>query len=123
MEDLDKFKRARQKQDFVKDINSDIESKEIKTITTRNKCAIYLEENKLPARKRSRTKQGRNITIPLFHEELCIIEETVSKLSESADTSMNNFIRDSILKECKKIIGKSNFDTMISNKLNVLKSK
>lgn len=123
MADLDKFKRARQKQEFVQDTNSDIESKEIKTVVTRNKSAIQLEENTLSARQRSRTKQGRNVTIPLFHEELSIIEEAVSKLSESSDTSINNFIRESILKECKKILKKDTYESMILDRLNVVKNK
>lgn len=123
MVDLDRFKRARQKQEFIQNTNSDIETKEVRTVVTRNKSSIQLEENTLSPRQRSRTKQGRNITIPLFHEELSIIEEAVSKLSENGDTSINNFIRESILKECKRIIKKDAYESIISNKFNVIKNK
>lgn len=123
MADLDKFKRARQKQDFVQDTNSDVEQKNIKTVVTRNKSSVQLEENTLSARQRSRTKHGRNITVPLFHEELTAVDEAVAQIAMDKDISINNFIRDAILKEAKRILGKNKYETISYNKLNVVKNK
>lgn len=123
MADLDKFKRARQKQDFVQDTNSDVEQKNIKTVVTRNKSSVQLEENTLSARQRSRTKHGRNITVPLFHEELTAVDEAVAQIAMDKDISINNFIRDAILKEAKRILGKDQYETITCNKLNVVKNK
>ena len=123
MADLDKFKRARQKQDFVQDTNSDVEQKNIKTVVTRNKSSVQLEENTLSARQRSRTKHGRNITVPLFHEELTAVDEAVAQIAMYKDISINNFIRDAILKEAKRILGKNKYETIFYNKLNVVKNK
>ena len=123
MADLDKFKRARQKQNFVQDTNSDVEQKNIKTVVTRNKSSVQLEENTLSARQRSRTKHGRNITVPLFHEELTAVDEAVAQIAMDKDISINNFIRDAILKEAKRILGKNKYETIFYNKLNVVKNK
>lgn len=123
MVDVDKFKRARQKQDFVQDTNSDVEQKNIKTVVTRNKSSVQLEENTLSARQRSRTKHGRNITVPLFHEELSAIDEAVAKLSDRQDTSLNNFIREAVLKEAKRVLGKEQYESLVCKKMNVVKNK
>lgn len=123
MVDVDKFKRARQKQDFVQDTNSDVEQKNIKTVVTRNKSSVQLEENTLSARQRSRTKHGRNITVPLFHEELSVVDEAVAMLSDKQDTSLNNFIREAVLKEAKRVLGKEQYESLVCKKLNVVKNK
>lgn len=123
MVDVDKFKRARQKHDFVQDTNSDVKQKNIKTVVTRNKSSVQLEENTLSARQRSRTKHGRNITVPLFHEELSVIDEAVAILSNKQDTSLNNFIREAVLKEAKRVLGKEHYESLVCKKLNVVKNK
>lgn len=125
MADLDRFKRAREKTAFIEDANSDVKVAEPKTkkITTRNKSEVELESNTLSNRERSRTKQGRNITVPLFPEELKAIEAAVSKLSELGDTSINAFIRETILAKCEKVIGKEYYKSIISDKFNVVKNK
>ncbi|MFX8988351.1 hypothetical protein ABTN23_19920, partial [Acinetobacter baumannii] len=63
------------------------------TVTSRNKSQITLEQNTLSQRERSRVKNGRNLTIPLFAEELLIIETAVESLSQKEDVSINSFIR------------------------------
>ncbi|WP_407266496.1 hypothetical protein [Acinetobacter baumannii] len=79
-----KFKAARENKDFVQDVNSDAADpmpKQI-TVTSRNKSQITLEQNTLSQRERSRVKNGSNLTIPLFAEELLIIETAVESLSQ-----------------------------------------
>lgn len=120
-----KFKAARENKDFVQDVNSDATeptSKQI-TVTSRNKSQIILEPNTLSQRERSRVKNGRNLTIPLFAEELLIIEAAVESLAQKEDISINSFIRNIVLDKCKKVIGKDAFDTLNENKLNVVKAK
>ncbi|SSR03436.1 hypothetical protein [Acinetobacter baumannii] len=93
------------------------------TVTSRNKSKITLEPNNLSQRERSRVKNGRNLTIPLFAEELLIIEAAVEKLAQKEDVSINSFIRNIVLDKCKKVIGKDAFDKLNENKLNVVKAK
>ena len=120
-----KFKAARENKDFVQDVNSDAADPTPKqiTVTSRNKSKITLEPNNLSQRERSRVKNGRNLTIPLFAEELLIIEATVEKLAQKEDVSINSFIRNIVLDKCKKVIGKDAFDKLNENELNVVKAK
>ena len=120
-----KFKAARENKDFVQDVNSDAADPTPKqiTLTSRNKSKITLEANTLSQRERSRVKNGRNLTIPLFAEELLIIETAVESLSQKEDVSINSFIRSIVLDKCKKVIGKDAFDKLNENKLNVVKAK
>ena len=120
-----KFKAARENKDFVQDVNSDATeptSKQI-TVTSRNKSQIILEPNTLSQRERSRVKNGRNLTIPLFAEELLMIEAAVESLAQKEDISINSFIRNIVLDKCKKVIGKDAFDKLNENKPNVVKAK
>ncbi|WPC33539.1 hypothetical protein [Acinetobacter towneri] len=120
-----KFKAARQNKEFVQDVNSDAADSAPKqiTITSRNKSQVTLEPNTLSQRERSRVKNGRNLTIPLFAEELLIIEAAVESLSQKEDISINAFIRNLVLDKCKKVIGKEAFDELNDRKLNVIKAK
>ena len=120
-----KFKAARQNKEFVQDVNSDAADSAPKqiTITSRNKSQVTLEPNTLSQRERSRVKNGRNLTIPLFAEELLIIEAAVESLSKKEDISINAFIRNLVLDKCKKVIGKEAFDELNDRKLNVIKAK
>ena len=120
-----KFKAARQNKEFVQDVNSDAADSAPKqiTITSRNKSQVTLEPNTLSQRERSRVKNGRNLTIPLFDEELLIIEAAVESLSQKEDISINAFIRNLVLDKCKKVIGKEAFDELNDRKLNVIKAK
>ena len=120
-----KFKAARQNKEFVQDVNSDAADSAPKqiTITSRNKSQVTLEPNTLSQRERSRVKNGRNLTIPLFAEELLIIEAAVESISQKEDISINAFIRNLVLDKCKKVIGKEAFDELNDRKLNVIKAK
>lgn len=120
-----KFKAARQNKEFVQDVNSDAADPVPKKIivTSRNKSQITLQPNTLSQRERSRVKNGRNLTIPLFAEELLIIEAAVESLSQKEDISINAFIRNLVLDKCKKVIGKEAFDELNDRKLNVIKAK
>lgn len=120
-----KFKRARENVTFVQDVNSDAKGIPLKkTLTTRNKSEVEIEPNTDSNRERSRTKQGRNITTPLFVEELKIIEAAVSKISEkNTDITISNFIRDTILAKCEKTLGKDIFKQLQDDKWNVVKKK
>lgn len=121
-----RFSKARQNKEFTHvDVNSDANKSDNNNssnkIVTRNKSVVLLEPNTLSASSRSRTKNGRNLTIPLFVEELNVIEKAVSILGQDSDTSMNSFIRQTILNQCKKIIDKDEYQKIISNQLNVIK--
>ena len=122
-----RFAKARQNKEFTHiDVNSDAKNLTGATppnkIVTRNKSVVLLEPNTLPVSTRSRTKNGRNLTIPLFVEELNIIEKAVTILGQQSDTSINSFIRQTILDQCKKIIGKEEYQKMLSQQLNVIKT-
>ena len=122
-----RFAKARQNKEFTHiDVNSDAKDSTDSTpshkIVTRNKSVVLLEPNTLPVSTRSRTKNGRNLTIPLFVEELNIIEKAVTILGQQSDTSINSFIRQTILDQCKKIIGKEEYQKMLSQQLNVIKT-
>ena len=122
-----RFAKARQNKEFTHiDVNSDTKDSTgtppSNQIVTRNKSVVLLEPNTLPVSTRSRTKNGRNLTIPLFVEELNIIEKAVTILGQQSDTSINNLIRQTILEQCKKIIGKEEYQKMLSQQLNVIKT-
>lgn len=123
-----RFKAARQNTEFThNDVNSDvkenIEQPSKINIVTRNQSVITIEKNTLPVAKRVRTKHGRNLTTPLFVEELTAIEEAVKKLGQEQDISMATFIRQTILDQCKKVLGKEDFNQIMANQLNSIKPK
>ena len=123
-----RFKAARQNTEFThNDVNSDvkenIEQTSKKNIITRNQSVVIIEKNTLPIAKRIRTKHGRNLTTPLFVEELIAIEEAVKKIGQEQDISMASFIRQIILDQCKKVLGKEAFNQIMTNQLNSIKPK
>ena len=123
-----RIKAARQNTEFThNDVNSDvkenIEQPSKINIVTRNQSVITIEKNTLPVAKRVRTKHGRNLTTPLFVEELTAIEEAVKKLGQEQDISMATFIRQTILDQCKKVLGKEGFNEIMANQLNSVKPK
>lgn len=108
------------------DVDSDAKKPEVEVkaeIVTRNKMVINIEKNTLPQAKRVRTKVGRNITIPLYVEELNVIEQAVKKLGESQNISINVFLRESILQQCKKVLSAKEYQELLDNQFNVVKSK
>jgi len=115
-----RFKAARQNTEFThNDVNSDVKE----NIEQPSKINITIEKNTLPVAKRVRTKHGRNLTTPLFVEELTAIEEAVKKLGQEQDISMATFIRQTILDQCKKVLGKEGFNEIMANQLNSVKPK
>lgn len=120
-----KFKKARQNASFVEDVNSDIEQDTIvaNTLVTRNQKSVTIEPNTLSQKERSRTKHGRSLSVPLFVEELSLIEQTVEHLNKNSDISLSNFIRQTLLEKCQKVLGKDEFNKISDLKYNVVKSK
>lgn len=120
-----KFKKARQNASFVEDVNSDIEQDTIatNTLVTRNQKSVTIEPNTLSQKERSRTKHGRSLSVPLFVEELSLIEQTVEHLNKNSDISLSNFIRQTLLEKCQKVLGKDEFNKISDLKYNVVKNK
>jgi len=119
-----RFKRAREQVEFVQDINSDTqEAQLIEKVITRNKNEVVIEPNDLTPKQRSRTKHGRNISVPLYVEELEIIEAAVEKVSSQQEISVSNFIRQSLLSRCLEILGQTEYERLNSLKRNVVKGK
>ena len=125
-----RIKKAMENTEITQDdVNSDAkvsdgkEKKDKEQIVTRNKSIINIEKNTLPIAKRVRTKHGRNLTIPLFVEELNVIDEAVKKLGQDQNISISVFIRESILQQCKKVLGAKEYQEILNNQLNVTKPK
>lgn len=118
-----RFKRAKTNNDFVQNVNSDVKGTDQVKITTRNKTEIILEPNDLELKQRTRQKLGRNLTIPLFVEELNVIEEAIQLAVDGQDLSINSFVRSTLLTQCKQILGEDEYNKIMSKKLNVIKNK
>ena len=118
-----RFKKAREQVDFVQDVNSDTQdnTKIVEKVITRNKNEVVIEPNSLTTKQRSRTKHGRNISVPLYVEELEIIEATVGKLSEQHEISVSNFIRQTLLNRCQDVLGQDEYEKLNAVKRNVVK--
>ena len=117
-----RFKRAREQGEFVHDINSDTQEPQVlEKVITRNKNEVVIEPNDLTPKQRSRTKHGRNISVPLYVEELEIIEAAVEKISLQQEISVSNFIRQSLLSRCQEILGQSEYERLNAIKRNVVK--
>lgn len=118
-----RFKKAREQVDFVQDVNSDTQDtiKAVEKVITRNKNEVVIEPNRLTPKQRSRTRHGRNISVPLYVEELEIIEATVGKLSEQHEVSVSNFIRQTLLNRCQEILGQNEYEKLNAVKRNVVK--
>ena len=117
-----RFKRAREQVEFVHDINSDTQEPQVlEKVITRNKNEVVIEPNDLTPKQRSRTKHGRNISVPFYVEELEIIEAAVEKISLQQEISVSNFIRQSLLSRCQEILGQSEYERLNAIKRNVVK--
>ena len=118
-----RFKKAREQVDFVQDVNSDTQDtiKAVEKVITRNKNEVVIEPHSLTPKQRSRTRHGRNISVPLYVEELEIIEATVGKLSEQHEVSVSNFIRQTLLNRCQEILGQNEYEKLNAVKRNVVK--
>ena len=118
-----RFKRAREQVDFLQDVKKKKQKtkKTDKKNITRNKNEVVIEPNSLTPKQRSRTRHGRNISVPLYVEELEIIEATVGKLSEQHEVSVSNFIRQTLLNRCQEILGQNEYEKLNAVKRNVVK--
>ena len=117
-----RFKRAREQVDFVHDINSDTPKTDVvEKVITRNKNEVVIEPNNLTTKQRSRTKHGRNISVPLYVEELEIIEASVEKISVQQEISVSNFIRQTLLNRCQEILGQNEYEKLNAVKRHVVK--
>ena len=118
-----RFKKAREQVDFVQDVNSDTQDtiKAVEKVITRNKNEVVIEPNNLTTKQRSRTKHGRNISVPLYVEELEIIEASVEKISVQQEISVSNFIRQTLLNRCQEILGQNEYEKLNAVKRNVVK--
>lgn len=117
-----RFNRVKKNANFVQDVNSDTKAVVTETIKTRNQKAVAIEPNNLPVRERSRVKHGRTLTIPFFVEEIELIERAVEKLGDT-DNSTTNFMRQTLLEKCLKILGKDEYNAINDVKRNVIKTK
>ncbi len=82
---------------------------------------MVIEPNNLTSKQRSRTKHGRNISVPLYVEELEIIESAVEKVSLQQEISVSNFIRQTLLNRCQDILGQAEYERLNTLKRNVVK--
>ena len=114
---MNKFDRIKANANFIQDVNSDV--KKTQTITTKGQKQLTLEPNTLRNKERSRSKHGRNLITHLFVEELEAIELTVEKLG---GPSGSNCVRQLILDKCKNVLNDEEYDRIISNKRNVMKT-
>ncbi|HFG6845685.1 hypothetical protein OHW01_18110 [Acinetobacter baumannii] len=78
--------------------------------------SIQLEENTLPNSKRQRKQHGTNLTIPLYFEELKVIQEAMEQEGES--DSINDFIRTQVLAKAESILGEEAFNEIVNFKRN-----
>jgi hypothetical protein len=52
-----------------------------------------------------------------------VIDEAVKKLGQDQNISISVFIRESILQQCKKVLGAKEYQEILNNQLNVTKPK
>ena len=116
-----RFNRVKKNTDFVQDVNSDTKAVVSETITTKNnRATLTIAPNTLSVKERSRVKHGRTLTIPLYVEEIELIERAAEKLSQ-VDTSTTNFMRQALLDKCLAVLGESEYNSINDVKRNVIK--
>ncbi|HAV4576036.1 hypothetical protein E5H25_18090 [Acinetobacter baumannii] len=84
--------------------------------TARNNIQIELLKNDLTARKRNRKKHGTNLTVPLYIEELLVIQAAFD-VDQSVD-SVNDLIRQTILAKAEEILGERKYKKVIAEEWN-----
>ena len=72
---------------------------------------LYFLENPKSERVTEKMKENENL------------KEAVKKLGQEQDISMATFIRQTILDQCKKVLGKEDFNQIMTNQLNSIKPK
>lgn len=80
---------------------------------------ILLTPHTGEVKKRTRKDHGRLASIPLYYEEEKVLKEAAGFVGES----LNDFIRDVVLKEAKRVLGAERFNATMNTPLNQTKVK
>lgn len=80
---------------------------------------IILTPHTGEVKKRTRKDHGRLASVPLYYEEEKVLKEAAGFVGES----LNDFIRDVVLKEARRVLGAEKFNTTMNNPLNQTKVK
>jgi len=70
-------------------------------------------------KKRTRKDHGRLASIPLYYEEEKVLKEAAGFVGES----LNDFIRDAVLKEAKRVLGAEKYTSTMHKPFNQTKVK
>lgn len=80
---------------------------------------ILLTPHTGEVKKRTRKDHGRLASVPLYYEEEKVLKEAAGFVGES----LNDFIRDVVLKEARRVLGAEKFNATMDNPLNQTKVK
>ncbi len=80
---------------------------------------ILLTPHTGEVKKRTRKDHGRLASVPLYYEEEKVLKEAAGFVGES----LNDFIRDVVLKEAKRVLGAEKFNSTMNTPLNQTKVK
>lgn len=80
---------------------------------------ILLTPHTGEVKKRTRKDHGRLASVPLYYEEEKVLKEAAGFVGES----LNDFIRDVVLKEARRVLGAEKFNATMNNPLNQTKVK
>ena len=80
---------------------------------------IILTPHTGEVKKRTRKDHGRLASVPLYYEEEKVLKEAAGFVGES----LNDFIRDVVLKEAKRVLGAEKFNSTMNTPLNQTKVK
>jgi len=78
---------------------------------------IILTPHTGEVKKRTRKDHGRLASVPLYYEEEKVLKEAAGFVGES----LNDFIRDIVLKEARRVLGAEKFNATMNNPLNQTK--
>lgn len=78
---------------------------------------IILTPHTGDVKKRTRKDHGRLASVPLYYEEEKVLKEAAGFVGES----LNDFIRDVVLKEARRVLGAEKFNATMNNPLNQTK--
>lgn len=80
---------------------------------------IILTPHTQDVKKRFRKEHGRLASVPLYYEEEKVLKEAAGFVGES----LNDFIRDVILKEAKRVLGAEKYNLTLGKPFNQIKVK
>jgi len=78
---------------------------------------IILTPHTGEVKKRYRKEHGRLASVPLYYEEEKVLKEAAGFVGES----LNDFIRDVVLKEARRVLSAEKFNATMNNPLNQTK--